>query len=267
MPHVESESTGRMALSQGTRVSQAVAPLASGRTVAIEMFSLTGPLIVTIDGPAGTGKSAVARRLADRLDLQFLDTGAMYRAATLIAILEGIPIDDTNLLLERVEASNMHIDWTRETSSVVIFDRAVDDRIRDADVTRLVSPVSAIPRLREYMVTKQRQISTRHPRLVSEGRDQGSVVFPDAQARFYVDADPAERARRRVLQLKATKGIDADFKATLDEINRRDASDKSRSDGPLRVPEGAIVVDTTRLTEAEVVDALASKVMELAAAP
>ncbi len=231
-----------------------------------DVFPLSGPMIVTIDGPAGTGKSSVARELANRLGLQFLDTGAMYRAAAAVALDRKISLREVDRLLIVVAEATVHFDWTQDPPVIMAFETPMDARIRDADVTGVVSAFAGLGRLRELMVTKQRQIALRHPRLVSEGRDQGSVVFPDAKVKFYLDASPQERARRRAEQLRF-ENRPADEARILREIIERDASDKGRKDGPLVCPRDAIVIDTTRMTQEQVVDRLEQIVRERAQAP
>ncbi len=217
------------------------------------------PIIITIDGPAGTGKSTVATELARRLGLDVLDTGAMYRAATAIAIDHGIDPDDHERIVRTVADADLHFDWSKTPPPILAWLRPMDDRIRDEDVSALVSKISAIPELRRHMVRKQRLIFQQHPRLVSEGRDQGSVVFPDATVKFYLDADPRVRARRRAEQL-ARRGFVVPVDEMLRRILERDEQDSTRSDGPLVCPEDAIVVDTTDMTLDEVVDHLAGLV-------
>ncbi|MCP3902498.1 MAG: (d)CMP kinase [Planctomycetes bacterium] len=212
-------------------------------------------LIVTIDGPAGTGKSTVAHRLADRLGLQFLDTGAMYRAAALIAVEQEIDPENGPAVAEAVRRSEMHFDWTTSPPRLLLGERCVDGPIRGDEVARVVSIVAAQKPIREVLVQHQRRIADAHPRLVTEGRDQGSVVFPDAPVRFYLDADVSERARRRIAQL-ARGGAAVDETKVLSGLRERDRIDSTRPDGPLIRPHGAIVVDTTDLTLDEVVDRL-----------
>ncbi len=214
-------------------------------------------LIITIDGPAGTGKSSVAHRLAQRLGLEFLDTGAMYRAVALVAIEQQLSPDGGRGLGAAIEREPPRFDWTTSPPRLMIGARDVSDRIRDADVTAIVSRVAACPEVRRHMVALQRAAAMEHPRLVTEGRDQGSVVFPDAALRIYLDADPIVRAQRRGEQLKAC-GRPAGEAEILQGILSRDRSDSDRSEGPLRVPIGAERVDTSELDLEGVVDCLES---------
>jgi cytidylate kinase len=214
-------------------------------------------VIITIDGPAGTGKSTVAHLLATRLGLEFLDTGAMYRAAALIAIERNIEPSDGPALAEAVNEAEMHFDWTANPPRLLLHDRDVSRRLRDMDVSDVVSIVAAQPELRRVLVEQQRRTADRHPRLVSEGRDQGSVVFPDAALRFYLDADVKVRAQRRLVQLvQAGKPIDEG--RVFRDIIERDRLDASRRDGPLMRPEGAVDIDTGDRTLGQVVDTLES---------
>lgn len=213
-------------------------------------------IIITIDGPAGTGKSSVARTLAARLGLDFLDTGAMYRAAAAIAIDDRIEVTDVERLVTRVADADLHFDWYSDPPTMLAWLSPIDHRIRDRDVTDIVSDVAAIGRLREHMVRKQRIIAEQHPRLVTEGRDQGSVVFPKAQVKFYLDADARVRAERRARQLGGASLRGEAFEALVQEMKRRDERDANRPDGPLVCPDDAIVVDTTNLEFAAVVEQL-----------
>lgn len=222
-------------------------------------------LIVTIDGPAGTGKSSVARLLARRLGLDFLDTGAMYRAAAAIVIDQDIDPDDRDAVVEAVAREDLHFDWNADPPAMLCSGRSVMKRIREPDVTALVSKIAAIGPLREHMVRKQRIVAAQHPRLVAEGRDQGSVVFPDADVKFYLDATPAERARRRADQLRE-QGQQVDVARLQVEIEQRDRLDSTRADGPLICPEDAHRLDTSNLTFEQVVDTLEKLVIAQLAA-
>ncbi len=191
-------------------------------------------LIVTIDGPAGTGKSSASARLAERIGCEMLDTGAMYRAAALLAMESGIDPSSGPDMCAALAASPVTIDWSQRPAAVRLGGRDVSQRIRQPDVTDAVSAVAANPSVRAHMVRLQRAAGEGHPRLVSEGRDQGTVVFPDADVRIWLDARSTVRA----------------------QIEQRDHRDRTRKDGPLVMPEGAVVVDTSELTFDEVVDAL-----------
>lgn len=245
-------------------------------TTEFGVFRLDQPIIITIDGPAGTGKSSVARMLAKSLGLDFLDTGAMYRAAAVIAIERGLaassvregecPIRDRGELLRAVRDADLRFDWKKDPPDLLAWGRSVTHRLRDKDVTAIVSPIAGIAELRSHMVDKQRLFAAQHPRLVSEGRDQGSVVFPDATVKFYLDADPRVRAQRRMQQL-LDAGQSADEAALLADIIARDHSDMSRTDGPLIRPADALVLDTSGMNFEQVVTSLRGTVMRLSVAP
>lgn len=218
-------------------------------------LSASDRLIVTIDGPAGTGKSSVARDLATRLGIEFLDTGAMYRAATALALDRGIPLDDEHAIAELARSADIHFDWREDPPTLLAFGEPYDKRLRDADVTAAVSPVSGLAEVRRVLVRKQRLIGSQHPRLVTEGRDQGSIVFEDADVKFYLDASPRVRAERRAEQLREL-GYEADVDRIEQEIAERDRRDSTREVGPLICPDDAIRVDTSDRTREQVVDAL-----------
>lgn len=219
------------------------------------------PVIITIDGPAGTGKSTVARLLARRLGLDFLDTGAMYRAAAAIMLDQKIDPEEVGELVSAVMGADLHFDWAADPPVILAWDDPMDHRIRHADVTGAVSRVATIGELRQHMVRKQRVIAAQHPRLVTEGRDQGSVVFPDAEVKFYLDADPGVRARRRAEQLRES-GNDVDVETLRAQILERDRIDSTRSDGPLICPRDAIRIDTSELDLESVVTLLEKHVRD-----
>ena len=214
-------------------------------------------VVITIDGPAGTGKSSVASMLAARLGLDMLDTGAMYRALTLQALSHGVSTQDPEAVDRVTHDCVVDFDFAVNPPRVLLDGRDVSTAIRSQTVTEHVSHVAAHRAVRERLVLAQRRIATAHPWLVTDGRDQGSVVFPQAPVRIYLDARPDVRARRRCEQLAAS-GERVDESAILAAIVRRDALDAGRATGPLRCPEGAKVVDTSDITQDQVVERLES---------
>lgn len=238
------------------------------------MIPLDVDIIVTIDGPAGTGKSTVAQALAERLGLDLLDTGAMYRAAAAIAIdedlIEDIKVGSTAAISRFVNVvadADLHFDWATDPPAIMAWLKAhqrfepLNDRIRTPDVTKAVSIVAGITTLRHHMVRKQRIIGQQHPRLVTEGRDQGSVVFPDALVKFFLDADLRVRAERRADQLRAA-GYPVEADELMADLARRDDADRNRDEGPLVCPKDAITVDTSDLSFDGVVDRLERDVLD-----
>ena len=210
-------------------------------------------LIITIDGPAGSGKSTVARLLAERLDATFLDTGAMYRAITLAAVEEGATLSDERQLAGVAEKHRFDFEAADGTMRVSIDGRDVTEDIRDSELTAKVRFAAAAPQVRERLVQMQRAFAARHARIVTEGRDQGTVVFPEANVKFYLTADVRERARRRKAELDA-KGRPADLEQIRRALEARDRSDENRAVGPLKPAPDAVIVDTTDLSISEVVE-------------
>jgi cytidylate kinase len=201
-------------------------------------------VIVAIDGPAGAGKSTVGRAVAARLGLQYLDTGAMYRAVTFAALRRGIdPADETD-----VAALASGLEMTLDGSAVVVDGVDATVEIRGREVTAAVSAVAANSRVRAELVRRQRSWVAEHGGGVVEGRDIGSVVFPDATLKLYVTASPRVRAERRVAEIGGN--VD-DVEASIIE---RDRKDSTRADSPLMESSDAIIVDTTGSSVAEVVD-------------
>jgi len=248
------------ASASATTSRPAIAPGPKGDPGEVEewvalMQSPSTPIIITIDGPAGTGKSTVARALAERLKLDVLDTGAMYRAAAAITIDHGLSLDEPDEIVKVLMDADLHFDWNRDPPEMLAWLKPMNDRLRRPDVTALVSQIARIGALRAHLVRKQRIIASQHPRLVTEGRDQGSVVFPQASVKFYLDADASERARRRTDQLRE-QGEIVEVEEVLQRLTSRDFIDSTRDDGPLVCPDDAIIVDTTSMEFDEVVDTL-----------
>jgi cytidylate kinase len=218
--------------------------------------------VVTIDGPAASGKSTAARLLAKRLGAVFLDTGAMYRAVTLAALNAGIDMKDQNQLLLVLDKTDFDFTAEDDRMTVKINGMDVTEQIRSPKVTDNAHYVASSAKLRQRLVRMQRDFAGRGEKIVTEGRDQGTVVFPDADVKFYLDAGIYERARRRQAEL-TQKGIEADIKEIKRAIEKRDTSDAGRSVGPLKPADDAIVVDTTGLNIDEVVKTLADYVTQI----
>jgi cytidylate kinase len=210
-------------------------------------------MIITIDGPAGTGKSTVAHAVAEKLNFDFLDTGAMYRAVALAALRRRVSLEDQRELALIARASKIVFDFTRKPPVLLLNGQDVSSQLRNGEVTSAASFVAQVPDVRQLLVAQQRTIGAQARNLVTEGRDQGSVVFPKAEFKFYLDAAPAERARRRADQLRA-RGEVADLLELQRQIVERDTRDSRRSVGPLTRPADATVIDTTGLTQDQVVD-------------
>ena len=223
-------------------------------------------MIIAIDGPAGSGKSTVARGLARRLGVTYLDSGALYRAVTLAALERGLDLDDGDAL--GILAADSDIDLReREHDNVqVLLDgRDVSEEIRTPAVTGASSQVAAHRQVRRALLSKQRELIGAGDWVV-EGRDIGTVVAPDAAIKVFLTADPAERARRRAAELRR-RGIEADADDTRRAIEQRDRLDSTRSSAPLRQADDAVEIDTTGLDAAEVIERVAALAQEAQARP
>ena len=217
---------------------------------------------ITIDGPAGAGKSTAARKLAARLGIAFLDTGATYRAVTLKALREEMDLADPAALADLARGIDLRLEGASDGLRVWLDGQDVSEDIRDPKITAQVHHVASPPQVREVMVQLQRRIGRQLGDFVTEGRDQGSVVFPDADVKFYLDPDPAIRAQRRWEELQA-KGHDVTLEQVRREMDRRDLSDRQRSVGPLIQPQGAIVVDNARLTPDQTTDRMMAAIQQV----
>ena len=214
-------------------------------------------MIITIDGPAGAGKSTVAKRLAAMLGFDYLDTGAMYRAVALCGLRNRVHWDNPAELAAVAEQMQLRI----ESGQTFVDGEEVSDAIRSADVTEKTRFAANNPAIRAMMVRRQQQ-AARGKNIVTEGRDQGTAVFPDAQCKIYLTATPEERARRRVREY-GQRGVPADYAEILRQINQRDAGDMAREVGPLCEPADAIRVVTDGMTIDQVVAQLAGIVENL----
>ena len=206
---------------------------------------MTNPLIIAIDGPSASGKSTLGRMLARELGLLYIDTGSMYRAVALAVIDSGISEQDEVATGRLAENAAIDLAGDPDSLRVSLNGRDVTSRIRDEDVTRVSSIVSAMPAVRRAMVSRQRELGRRGA--VLNGRDIGSVVFPDADIKFFLDAAVAERAERRLAEEREINPA-ARFEQTLVDISERDRRDSTREDSPLVVADDAIVIDSTGLS-------------------
>lgn len=201
-------------------------------------------MIITIDGPAGSGKSTAARELAKALGIAHLDTGATYRAVTLLAMRRGLDLTDETALAELAREMNIEMTSSPNRVSVLLDGRDVTDEIRTEAVSANSRHAASSPAVREVLVELQRRLGEQLGSFVTEGRDQGSVVFPEADVKFYLDATAAQRAQRRYRELQS-HGQKANYETVLEAIIQRDRRDRTRTVGPLVIPEGATVIDTS----------------------
>ena len=218
-------------------------------------------LIVTIDGPAASGKSTVARLLSRKLGASFLDTGAMYRAVTFAAVQAGVNLCDQRQLLGVMEQSEFEFTAREDHMEVRIDGIDVTDQLRNPQITANARYIAVAPKAREKLVRMQRQFAAGQKKIVTEGRDQGTVAFADADIKFFLTAEPGERSRRRQAELQA-RGVNEPLEQIQRAIEERDKSDESRAVGPLKPAEDAIIVDTTNLNIEEVVEKLLGFVTE-----
>lgn len=207
-------------------------------------------MIIAIDGPAGSGKSTIARLVAEKLGYLYINTGAMYRAVTWKALQEGVDLEDEEALAKL--AKRCEISFQNNGKTVILDGIDISKEIRFPEVDRNISPVVKFPKVREIMVKQQRLLGQKG-KVVSEGRDVTTVVFPHADIKIYLDASLAERAKRRHKEL-VEKGHDLSLAEVEKDTARRDTSDKTREHGPLRIASDAIIVDTTGMTISQVVD-------------
>lgn len=221
---------------------------------------MTG-LIVAMDGPSGTGKSTVSKRLARHLGAAYLDTGAMYRVATLHALRRGTDLTDP----DAIAAATADLPWSIGTDPGVedirLDGQDVRDEIRGGEVTAAVSAVSAVPQVRAMLVAAQQRIGRESGRIVVEGRDIGTAVFPDADIKIYLTASVQARAQRRNSQ-NIAEGRGDDYDAVLAAVRRRDHLDSTRAVSPLRAADDAVPVDTSDMNIDEVIAALVAVVTE-----
>jgi cytidylate kinase len=219
-------------------------------------------LIIAIDGPASSGKSTTAKLLAEKLGYLYIDTGAMYRAITLMAIRHKI-LNDSDKIINLAKKIDIQLKFENGKTSVFVDGVDVSEEIRSMDVSNHVSPVSKIEEVRKIMVEKQRLMG-KNGGVVMEGRDITTVVFPEADLKIFLTATIEERANRRVKEY-ISKGIDIDYQQVVENIKERDRIDSSREVSPLKKSEDAIEIDTSDLTIDEQVNLILEKVNEIIA--
>lgn len=209
-------------------------------------------MIIAIDGPSGAGKSTLGKMLAKKLNLLYLDTGAMYRAVGLAALESGRDFYDTETVIEIARDSKIELTGEPENLRVLLNGRDISSDIRTNEVGQMASIVSTVSEVRKVLVEHQRALGANSPRgAVLDGRDIGTVVFPAADYKFFLTAKPEARARRRFTE-DLERGRATTYEQTLAEINKRDERDVSREDSPLSIAEDAIVIDTSELDLSEV---------------
>ncbi len=221
----------------------------------------TSPLVVAMDGPSGTGKSSVSRMLAQRLDARYLDTGAMYRIATLHALRKGVDLTDPAAIADATAGLPWSIGTDPAGEQVLLDGEDVGEEIRGDAVTKAVSAVSAVPAVRELLVAAQRRLAGEAERIVVEGRDIGTVVLPDADVKIFLTASAEARAQRRNAQNLA-EGRGDDYAAVLADVQRRDHLDSTRAVSPLRPADDSVLVDTSELGIDDVIGRLLLVVSE-----
>lgn len=203
-------------------------------------------MIIAIDGPSGAGKSTLGKRLAKELGLLYLDTGAMYRAAALAVLENEISIYDVAQTSRIVANSRIELEGTPDNLKVFLDGRDVTEAIRAPAVSQAASIISAIPAVRRLLVERQRELGARGAGCVLDGRDIGTVVFPNADIKIFLTATPESRAARRFAELNR-KNVATSYDETLSEINERDLRDSSRHDSPLKQADDAVIINSTEL--------------------
>ncbi len=215
---------------------------------------------VAIDGPAGAGKSSIAKAVSKKLGFVYIDTGAMYRAVAVYAIENGIEIKEENFTKEVLDAIKIDIIYEDGTQKIFLLGKDVSDRIREADASIGASNVAVIPAVRLKLVELQRTLAEKTS-VIMDGRDIGTYVLPDAEVKIFLTASSDVRAKRRLLEMKE-KGMDADFETVKRDIEYRDKNDSEREFAPLRQAEDAVLVDTSDMTIEEVIDRITEIIRE-----
>ncbi|HEX7996880.1 MAG TPA: (d)CMP kinase [Pyrinomonadaceae bacterium] len=218
-------------------------------------------MIIAIDGPSGAGKSTLGRRLARALNLLYIDTGAMYRAVALAVINSGVSTTDAAAVATVASGAQVALEGDPDSLQVLLDGHDVSAEIRNEDVTHLSSVISTFPEVRRILVERQRELGARGNGVVLEGRDIGTVVFPDADVKFFLTAGPEARATRRYEEDRLRERS-ATYEETLDDINTRDRRDSTRADSPLAIAADAVVIDSTELSVEEVFERMMMEIRE-----
>lgn len=219
-------------------------------------------LTIALDGPAGAGKSTIAKLLAKQLSVLYLDTGAMYRAIGLKAIRTGVSVRDEAAVSEMLKDTHLEIVFDAGNQSVILDGEDVSQAIRTPEASLAASDISALPVVRIHLVEMQRQMAAQQS-LILDGRDIGTYVLPDAPFKFFLTADPGERARRRLLDLQARGDMTTTLEAVRQDIEYRDRQDSQRSLAPLKQADDAILVDTTNMSIEQVVESISHSIRQV----
>lgn len=216
-------------------------------------------IVVAVDGPAGAGKSSVCKEVAKKLNITYIDTGAMYRACALMALETGVDVRrETPMMRRMFEDFDLRFENNKSTQKVILNDVDITREIREPHISNGASYISAIPYVRDKMVEIQRKMAE-NCSVLMDGRDIGTNVFPNADVKIFLTAKPEQRAKRRFDEL-IKKGVKTTFEEVLDEINKRDKNDSEREYAPLKVAEDAVVIDTTDFTFSQSVEAVLSHI-------
>lgn len=221
---------------------------------------MTRPLIIAIDGPSGAGKSTLGRLIAREFNLLYIDTGAMYRAAALAVMESGVRLTDRDGIARVVDKAEINLAGDPDSLQVMLDGRDISDEIRTEEVSHAASVISVVPEVRRALVRRQRELGSRGS-VVLDGRDIGTVVFPNADIKFFLTAAPEERATRR-FEEDRLRERDVTFEETLADINTRDQRDSTREDSPLAIAEDAVVIDSTELSIRDVFERMMEVIRE-----